>query len=1191
MSAVRSRGALVRVCGPDGRMRGTAFAVDEGMLLTADEVLATPRPSLLAGEGPPLPVAQRSVVRLDEWDLALLRAPGEGPEPLVVGAARGVWEGCAVELGPLGPRARLVGTVPVRYAPESRAGLPPYRLQEALRLVPAEAEAERYLHSPEAPGTPLLDTTTGAVLGVVARELAGAAEAAHAVPLPVVAAQAPEGPLATVLRRNAANHPAYGRDLNLAGALHLTAASAAPAVERHAGAVARPQTSAELAAFTSGRASVAALVGEPGEGRTTELAALAARRARGLEPAPTVWLRGAELRPDDTGLREAVGRALLRSGRILAASLDSASAAGEVQPDPDVVARLARDAARPLLVVLDAPEEMPVALASDLLKWARSSAGWLGASGARLAVCCRPEFWEYAGRLFSSELLHEPSEPTREGTALPPCIRLDPLPSGQAARLRRDLGVPEGTLADADAAHPLAVRLCGEVRAAQRDVSRRPGAGAPLTRRDVFAAHLDAVALRVALHLTSDGRTSAHGSVRRLAARAAGRLHEAARRCLGPGQGELGRSGFEEVFPWAGGWAPAVLAAEVLLPAGDGYRFADEEFGEWLQGRHLRLDAALAQLAAPVGESGACSPVPRYRLGTVVEALLRHGERCGSAALGEVLAPLVDVAVPEAGGASAACSRREAADPPEAQGSREARVPRQSAGVHDGGRKRGGDSAAPGAPAEPRWWAARLLVRTLPNLPDAARTPVVEALAVRLRAVVAGGGVVPEEFEPWFWRRLPLAPGRKAEVLRLLVPADDPSGQVPERFLDLASELLEAAPDEVRPALCGWFADTTPLAARHRGGSDVPTVAAAAQALLYARRRDGAQHLVDVLAEAAHPRADELLEELLEEESAAFCRAVHAWATDARPRRRALAAEWGVRVARGAEAADRALLRAAALALRESPADGSIHAAALAVLVRDPGARAAHLPSAVARFVSGGGSELARALGTALDAYPEQVVGACRERLREPEAEPGELLAVLDEVRTAEAAARVARVFAECAELRPEAVARAVSDAVAGAASGRPVVLRAFLRELLDCPLREVRRSLAEALAPVEGALRDELLAALIAHETAPPVLRATLCALVRQRSPRRDGAHVGAVGTRMSAASSGTAGFDALLGELALEIPGVAAAVAEWVDAAPEVWSPLLGPAVRRACLPWPATGARPRDGEAVTTEAARGC
>ncbi|WP_019549179.1 trypsin-like peptidase domain-containing protein [Streptomyces sulphureus] len=1190
MSAVRSRGALARVCGPDGRVRGTAFAVDEGTLLTADEVLAAPRPSLLAAEGPPLPVAERSVVRLDEWDLALLRAPGEGPEPLVVGAARGVWEGCAVALGPFGPRARLTGTVPVRYAPENRAGLPPHRLQEALRLVPAEAEAERYLHSPEAPGTPLLDTTTGAVLGVVARELAGRAEAAHAVPLPVVAAQAPEGVLAAVLRRNAANHPAFGRDLNLAGALHLTAASAAPAVERHAGAVARPQTSAELAAFTSGRASVAALVGEPGEGRTTELAALAVRRARGPEPAPTVWLRGAELRPDDAGLREAVGRALLRSGRILAASLDTASAAGEAQADPDVVARLARDAGRPLLVVLDAPEEMPVALASDLLKWAQNSAGWLGASGARLAVCCRPEFWEYAGRLFPSGLLHEPSEPARDGTALPPCIRLDPLPSGQAARLRRVLGVPEGALAAADAAHPLAVRLCGEVRAAQRLVSRRPGAGAPLTRRDVFAAHLDAVALRVALHLTSGGRTSAHGSVSRLAARAAGRLHEAARRCLGPGQGELDRSGFEEIFPWAGGWAPAVLAEEVLLPAGDGYRFADEEFGEWLQGRHLRLDAALAQLTALVGESGECSSVPRYRLGTVVEALLWHGERCGPAALGDVLAPLVGVAVPE--GAPAEGSRREGADCPDARGSREAaRVPRQSAGAHDGGRKpRSASGASPGAPAEPRWWAARLLVRTLPDLPDAACMPVVEALAVRLRALVAGGGVVPEEFGPWFWRRLPLAPGRKAELLRLLVPADDPSGQGRGRFLDLASELLEAAPDEVRPVLCGWFADTTPLTVRHRGVSDVPTVAAAAQALLYARRRDGVQHLVEVLAEAAHPRADELLEELLEEEPAAFCRAVHAWATDARPRRRALAAEWGVRVARRAEAADLALLRAAALALRESPADSSLHGAALAVLVRDPGARAAHLPSAVARFVSDGGTELARALGTALDAYPEQVVGACRERLRAPEAEPGELLAVLDEVRTAEAAARVARVFAECAEQRPEAVARAVSDAVDGSAGGRTVVLRAFLRELLDCPLRQVRRSLAEALAPVEGDLRDELLAALIAHETAPTVLRATLCALVRQRSPQRDGAHVGAVGTRMATAPGGTAGFDALLGELAVEIPGVAAAVAEWVDAAPEVWSPLLGPAVRRACLPWPATGARPRDGEAVTTEAARG-
>lgn len=76
----------------------------------------------------------------------------------------------------------------------------------------------------------------------------------------------------------------------------------------------------------------------------------------------------------------------------------------------------------------------------------------------------------------------------------------------------------------------------------------------------------------------------------------AGQVHEAARRCLGPGQGELDRAAFEEIFPWRTGWASAVLTEGLLVPAGAGYRFAHEELGDWVQGAHLDLDAALRSL-------------------------------------------------------------------------------------------------------------------------------------------------------------------------------------------------------------------------------------------------------------------------------------------------------------------------------------------------------------------------------------------------------------------------------------------------------------------------------------------------------------------------------------------------------------------------------------------------------------------
>ncbi|NEE05783.1 hypothetical protein G3M58_04970, partial [Streptomyces sp. SID7499] len=58
----------------------------------------------------------------------------------------------------------------------------------------------------------------------------------------------------------------------------------------------------------------------------------------------------------------------------------------------------------------------------------------------------------------------------------------------------------------------------------------------------------------------------------------------------------LDRATFEEIFPWRTGWASAVLAEGLLVPAGAGYRFAHEELGDWVQGAHLDLDAALRSL-------------------------------------------------------------------------------------------------------------------------------------------------------------------------------------------------------------------------------------------------------------------------------------------------------------------------------------------------------------------------------------------------------------------------------------------------------------------------------------------------------------------------------------------------------------------------------------------------------------------
>lgn len=300
------------------------------------------------------------------------------------------------------------------------------------------------------------------------------------------------------------------------------------------------------------------------------------------------------------------------------------------------------------------------------------------------------------------------------------------------------------------------------------------------------------------------------GAVRRLATRVAGQVHEAARRCLGPGQGELDREAFEEVFPWRTGWASAVLTEGLLVPAGVGYRFAHEELGDWVQGAHLDVDAALYALvhrwhaqegpgqgtsqepgptaagrrvprprsprtgrepaaAVPTqprtGRDGAplpdpaarpkaatgprTLPVPRHRIGPVIQALLLLGRRQGPAALSHQLADLID-----------ALDRLSAEEGPETE-------------TADG-------AVADGTPRhDARWWAVRLLSETLLRVPDARPyLGVLRLLAGRVvRRAATGAPTGPgtyAAFGPWFWRRLRLPEEDRIELFRRLVPADGP---------------------------------------------------------------------------------------------------------------------------------------------------------------------------------------------------------------------------------------------------------------------------------------------------------------------------------------------------------------------------------------------------------------------------------
>ncbi|MGP3688797.1 serine protease [Streptomyces sp. IBSNAI002] len=1209
---------LVTICDLAGRARGSGFVADDrGTVVTSHEAVDGLSRVVLRAPGP----AGRTwlaeagdVTALPELALALVRTDGLGVRPLPVAVREAIAPGTYVRLPARGWRqARVLGGAEVTYP--AAGGPHAVPACAAMELAIGTDGRDALSQGGEACGGPVLDAGTGAVLAVLGTALrAEHRSGGFAVALRAAAVADPAGPLAALLERNAATVPAYGPDLNLAGVLELTGTTVGAAfppsgAEPGFEPVERPGTAAELEAFTAGDRLVLGLVGEPGTGRTTALAALAVRRAGGPRPAPTLWLRGADLTAADTSLADAVTRALAAAARIVTATgragipvgeaapaapvgpvgpptwpvpsgsaasgaagaagwagwvgepasagvsgpsawsapLASAAVAGpSVRPvpvpapraagpapagedvpaglgadeagavpvvpavpaDADRAARVAGEAGRALLVVLDAPEEMPPELAHRLDSWTGATAGWLRATGARLAVAARPEHWERAGALCPPEVLHAPARPARR---MPPAVPLGDLTAAEAETARARLGIPDGAVRNADARHPLTLRLLAGIRAAGVTAGR-PG------RDEVFAAHLDLLCLRAAVRIAADHAAGArvHGpGVRRLAARVAGRIHEAARRCLGPGQGALARTDFEELFPWRTGWASAVLTERLLVPAGPGYRFAHEELSDWIQAFHLDVPTALAALVHRPAASGL--PVPRHRIGPVLEAL---GRLPAESLRGEL----------------------------------ERLVHRLNTLAEDG----------PGAAGPDRiWWAARLLRETLLREPDARpHLPVLHALAEH----VARAG--PGEFGGRFWNRLRLPEPDRLDLLRRLLPAD-PAEAVPgDRYLDAAARRLARDPRLAQPLLCAWFSDGRRL--RGRPGA---TVATAAQALLHTHRRLAVDDLTEALVTAAHPRADELLSVLAEEEPSAMCRAVDRWAHDERPGRRVAAAAYGLATAAHVRTpADRELLRYAAQALLARPADGALHGSALATLLRDPQVRGRYLPDALACFrAPEHGARLpAAALVAALPVLPDPdaVFDALRARA------DGEVVRALAALTTPGLARRAGDLVREHLARRPEDAPHAAAFVdrrlEQGPAAGP--VLRPLVLDLLRSAPAEVRAELARVLAAPGGepshALRGELADVLLRKETDPRVLDAFLGAVAAGAAARpenRTRELLRRTGRQLLGASGGPAVFERRTVELARSEPAFGVLVARWLAQAGTEASALLGPSARR--------------------------
>ncbi len=425
---------LVRLYDRAGRPRGTGFAIDhDGTVVTGHEAVDGLDDGLLL-QGPDervCAVGAEAVTPLPHAGLALVRTEGLGLAPLPVTTRDRIEAGTYVRIAAGGWReARVLGTTAVTYRAQDR----PHHLDAALELAIGTAGTEALRTAGGAAGGPVLDARTGAVLAVLGTALhTEHRTTGFAVPLRGLGQQ-----LERVLARNTETVAAYGPDLNLAGVLALTGA-ATPATTGPYDAhsvpepVRRGAVLGEFAAFEKGPAAVLGLVGPPGSGRTSELASLAARRTRGPVPAPVLWLRGVDLEGPDTSLADAARRALEQACRIVGASGTHAPAGPRCDVSPESLARVARNAGRPLLLLLDDPEWMPLALAPRLPGWTAATAAWLRETGSRLVVACRQEYWESAGAEFPGEMLHRTRAPAPEPPENLPAL----LPARTSARTGR----------------------------------------------------------------------------------------------------------------------------------------------------------------------------------------------------------------------------------------------------------------------------------------------------------------------------------------------------------------------------------------------------------------------------------------------------------------------------------------------------------------------------------------------------------------------------------------------------------------------------------------------------------------------------------------------------------------------------------------------------------------------------------
>lgn len=591
------RQSLVRVLHRSGDTAGTAFSVTRDRLLTCYHVIAPQVDSAAscakvrvvlpggreveawidpAASAPHLDIA---VLCLEDGATPVLPC-GFGGDPGQPVWTSGFQKPDNQTQSDVPTNARLGGRVTLRFEGPPVNVIPGFVIESATIR-------------PGLSGAPLVDRETGVVIGLVDAEhfqqgrmiggqitLEGSTLAGYSIALDDAAKAHP--PLAALISDNQRRVPAFGRHLNAPGAQHLCRLQAEAAVRELTNAgqfnrktyTPRQYLTEQISRFVQSGAKLLPIVGHTGVGKTTLLGHLAGHLTEAGQP--VVLIRGFHVRLGTSGsLEDDIAQALGALGG---------------PAFPALPALLAALSPTPLVVFLDALNEVVFQTFSALQGWWSQTIDWLARMNVRVVLTSRLLFWDGLKTAVRDELFFQPELPPPVDKE-PGRVRASPEANSGASlgdftadeyeEARQRYGLIGSEFRMELARHPFFLRMWSELKWQRLD----QGLGDNPTTYDLLERYAEAMAQKVS-QATRQLGPSFHTPLQVWRV-----LRDLGADALQNQTNAIPPDMVDRRFANKPGLLAVLVEEHVLEEGHDNYRFAFDSLAEYLMSQHITTAA------------------------------------------------------------------------------------------------------------------------------------------------------------------------------------------------------------------------------------------------------------------------------------------------------------------------------------------------------------------------------------------------------------------------------------------------------------------------------------------------------------------------------------------------------------------------------------------------------------------------